>query len=133
MESGVQHVSIVQRSRNPGQFSLTLRIFFFKIRVPPGHICQEIVNQINQVVKEETKGTNQHLSSPNQILAVEAALDSNVPEIEPFPGQKHPATSVDQPFHQPMHDIKKMSVRTISHPGYSQIRKKPSYLEVGEE
>jgi hypothetical protein len=29
-----------------------------------------------------------------------------VPEIEPFPGQKHPATSADQPFHQPMPDIK---------------------------
>jgi hypothetical protein len=90
-----------------------LRIFFFKIRVPPGHICQEIVKQgcsvkkqINQVVKEETKGTNQHLPSPNQIPAAEAALDSNVPKIEPFPGQKHPATSADQPFHQPMPDIK---------------------------
>jgi hypothetical protein len=31
MESGVQRVSIIQRSRNPGQFSLALRIFFFKI------------------------------------------------------------------------------------------------------
>jgi hypothetical protein len=29
-----------------------------------------------------------------------------VPEIEPFPGQKHPATSADQPFHQPTPDIK---------------------------
>src|SRR5688572_22135084 len=40
-EGGAQHVSIIQRSRNPGQFSLTLRIFFFKIRIPPSHICQE--------------------------------------------------------------------------------------------
>jgi hypothetical protein len=113
MESGVQRVSIIQRSRNQGQFSLTLRIFFFKIRVPPSHICQEIVKQgclatkqINQVVKKETKGTNQHLPSPNQILPAEAALDSNALEIELFPGQKHPATSVDQPFHQPIPDIK---------------------------
>jgi hypothetical protein len=67
MESGVQHVSIIQRSKNPGQFSLTLRIFFFKIRILPNHICQEKVKQgcsakkqINQVAKEETKGTNQH-------------------------------------------------------------------------
>jgi hypothetical protein len=113
MESGVQRVSIIQRSRNPGQFCLTLRIFFFKIRVPPSHIYQEIVKQgcsakkqINQVAKEETKGTNQHLPSPNQIPAAEAALDSNASEIELFPGQKHPATSADQPFHQPMPDIK---------------------------
>jgi hypothetical protein len=90
-----------------------LRIFFFKIRIPPSHICQEIVkqrcsvkNRINQVIKEETKGTNQHLPSPNQTPAAEATLDSNVPEIEPFPGQKHPATSADQPFHQPTPDIK---------------------------
>jgi hypothetical protein len=113
MESGVQRVSIIQRSRNPGQFSLTLRVFFFKIRVLTGHICQEIVKQgcsakkqINQVVKEETKGTNQHLPSPNQIHAAESALDSNVLEIEPFSGQKHPATSADQPFHQPTPNIK---------------------------
>jgi hypothetical protein len=113
MESGVQRVSIIQRSRNPGQFSLTLRIFFFKIRVPPSHICQEIVKQgcsakkqINQVAKRETKSTNQHLPSPNQIPAAEAALDSNASEIELFLGQKHPATSADQPFHQPMPDIK---------------------------
>jgi hypothetical protein len=46
------------------------------------------------------------LPSPNQTPAAEAALDSNVPEIEPFPGQKHPATSADQPFNQPMPDIK---------------------------
>jgi hypothetical protein len=112
MESGVQHVSIIQRSRNPGQFSLTLRIFFFKIRVPPSHICQEIVKQgcsaekqINQVAKEETKGTNQCWPSLNQIPAAEASLDSNASEIELFPGQKHPATSADQPFHQPRPDI----------------------------
>jgi hypothetical protein len=36
MESRVQRVSIIQRSRDPGQFSLTLRILFFKIRAPPG-------------------------------------------------------------------------------------------------
>jgi hypothetical protein len=90
-----------------------LRIFFFKIRVPPSHICQEIIKQgcsakkqINQVAKEKTKDTNQHLSSPNQIPAAEAALDSNASETELFPGQKHPATSADQPFHQPMPDIK---------------------------
>jgi hypothetical protein len=90
-----------------------LRIFFFKIRVPPSHICQEIVKQgcspkkhINQVAKEETKGTNQHLPSPNQIPAAEAALDSNASEIELFPGQKHPVTSTDQPFPQQMSDIK---------------------------
>jgi hypothetical protein len=83
MKSGVQRVSIIQRSRNPGQFSLTLRIFFLKIRVPPSHICQEIVKQgcsakkqVNQVAKEETKDTNQHWPSPNQIPTAEAALDS---------------------------------------------------------
>jgi hypothetical protein len=93
MESGVQRVSIIQRSRNPGQFSLTLRIFFFKIRVPPSHICQEIIKQgcsakkkINQVAKEETKSTNQHLPSPNQIPTAEATLDSNASEIELFLG-----------------------------------------------
>jgi hypothetical protein len=112
-EGGAQCVSIIQRSKNPGQFSLTLRIFFFKIKIPPSHICQEIVkqrcsvkNRINQVIKEETKGTNQHLPSPNQTPAAEAALDSNVQEIEPLPGQKHPVTSADQPFHQPTPDIK---------------------------
>jgi hypothetical protein len=90
-----------------------LRIFFFKIRIPPSHICQEKVKQgcsakkqINQVAKEETKGTNQHLPSPNQIPDAEASLDSNASEIELFPGQKHSATSADQPFHQSMPDIK---------------------------
>jgi dissimilatory sulfite reductase (desulfoviridin) alpha/beta subunit len=113
MESGVQRVGIIQRSRNPGQFSLTLRIFFFKIRIPPGHIYQETVKQgcsakkqIGQVAKKQTKGTNQHLPSPNQIPAAEAALDSNASETELFLGQKHPATSADQPFHQPMPDDK---------------------------
>jgi hypothetical protein len=38
IESGIQHVGIIQRSRNPGQVRLTLRIFLFKIRVPPSHI-----------------------------------------------------------------------------------------------
>jgi hypothetical protein len=113
MESGVQRVGIIQRSRNPGQLSLTLRIFFFKVRVPPSHICQETVKQgcsakkqIGQVSKEETKGTNQHLPSPNQIPATEAALDSTVSEIELFPEQKHPTISADQPFRQPMPDDK---------------------------
>jgi hypothetical protein len=113
MEGGVQRVGIIQRSRNPSQFSLTLRVFFFKIRVPPSHICQETVKQgcsakkqIGQVSKEEIKGTNQHFPSPNQIPAAEAALDSNVSEIELFPEQKHPAISADQPFRQPMSDDK---------------------------
>jgi hypothetical protein len=59
MEGGAQHVNIIQRSRNLGKFSLTLRIFFLKIRIPPSHICQEIVkqrclvkNRINQVIKK---------------------------------------------------------------------------------
>jgi hypothetical protein len=113
MESGIQHVGIIQRSRNPGQVRLTLRIFLFKIRVPPSHIYQETITQgcsakkqISQVAKEETKSTNQHSPSPNQIPAAEAALDSNVSETELFPGQKHPATSTDQPFRQPMPDVK---------------------------
>jgi hypothetical protein len=62
MESGIQHVGIIQRSRNPGQVRLTLRIFLFKIRVPPGHIYQEMVTQgysakkqISRVAKEEHK------------------------------------------------------------------------------
>jgi hypothetical protein len=98
MESGVQRVSIIQRSRNPGQFSLTLRILFFKIRISPGHIYQETVKQgrsaikqIGQIAKEETKGTNQHLPSPNQILAAEAALNSNASETKLLLGQRHPA------------------------------------------
>jgi hypothetical protein len=113
MESGIQHVGIIQRSRNSGQVRLNLRIFLFKIRVPSGHIYQETVTQgcsakkqISQVAKEETKGTNQHSPSPNQIPAAEAALDSNVLEIELLLGQKHPATSTEQPFHQPMPDVK---------------------------
>jgi hypothetical protein len=61
--------------------------------------------QINQVAKGETKGTNQHLPSPNQIPAAEAALDSNVLETELFPGQRHPAISADQPSRQPKPDI----------------------------
>jgi hypothetical protein len=66
-----------------------LRIFFFKIRIPLDHVYQETVKQgcsakkqIGQVSKEETKGANQHLSSPNQIPAAEAALDSNVSETK---------------------------------------------------
>jgi hypothetical protein len=113
MESGIQHVGIIQRSRNPGQIRLTLRIFFFKIRIPSSHIYQETVTQgssakkqISQVAKEETKSTNQHSPSPNQILAAEAALDSNVSEIELLLGKRHPAISADQPSRQPMPDIK---------------------------
>jgi hypothetical protein len=62
MESGIPHVGIIQRSRNPGQVRLTLRIFLFKIRIPPGHIYQKTVTQgypakkqISQVAKEEHK------------------------------------------------------------------------------
>jgi hypothetical protein len=61
--------------------------------------------QINQVANEETKGTNHHLPSPTQILAAEAAWDSNVLETELLPGQRHPAISADQPSHQPKPDI----------------------------
>jgi hypothetical protein len=112
MKSGVQHVGIIQRSRNPGQVRLTLRIFLFKIRVPLGHIYQETIKQgcsakkqTCQVAKEETKGTNQHSPSPNQIPAAEAALDSNVLETEFFL-TRHLAISADQPSRQPMPDIK---------------------------
>jgi hypothetical protein len=45
MESGIQRVGIIQRSRNPGQVRLTLRIFLLKIRIPPDHIYQETVKQ----------------------------------------------------------------------------------------
>jgi hypothetical protein len=90
-----------------------LRIFLFKIRVPLGYIYQETVKQgcsakkqTSQVAKEETKGTNQHSPSPNQIPAAEAALDSNVSETELFLGQRHPTISADQPSRQPMPDIK---------------------------
>jgi hypothetical protein len=80
-----------------------LRIFFFKIRIPPSHICQEIVKQrcsdkkqINQVVKKrKQKSTDRHLPPPNQIHAAEAALDSNALEIKLLLGQRHPATSAD--------------------------------------
>jgi hypothetical protein len=113
MESGIQRVGIVRRSRNPSQFSLTLRIFFFKIRIPSYHIYQETImqgcsakEQISQAAKEEAKGTNQHSPSPNQIPAAEAALDSNMSETKLFLGWKHPAISADQPSRQPMPDIK---------------------------
>jgi hypothetical protein len=87
----------------PGQFSLTLRIFFFKIRVLPSHICQEIVKQrcsdkkqINEAAKKrKQKSTDRHLPPPNQIHAAEAALDSNAPETKLFLGQRHPATSAN--------------------------------------
>jgi hypothetical protein len=113
MESGIQRVGIIQRSRNPGQVRLNLRIFLLKIRIPPGHIYQETVTQgcsakeqISQAAKEETKGTNQHSPSPNQIPAAEAALDSNVSKTKLLLGQRHPAISADQPSLQPMPDIK---------------------------
>jgi hypothetical protein len=51
-------------------------------------------------------GTNQHLPSPNQIPAAEAALDSNVSETKLLLGQRQPAISADQPSRQPMPDIK---------------------------
>jgi hypothetical protein len=113
MESGIQRVGIIQRSRNPGQVHLTLRIFLLKIKIPPGHIYQEMVTQgcsakkqISQAAKEETKGTNQHSPSPNQIPVAEAARDSNVSEIELLLGQRHSAISADQPSRQPKPDIK---------------------------
>jgi hypothetical protein len=112
-ESGVQRVSIIQRSRNLGQFSLTSRILLFKVRISSGHICQETVKQvcsaikqISQIAKEETKGTNQHLPFPSQILAAEAALDSNALETKPLLGQRCLAISTGQPSHPPMLDIK---------------------------
>jgi hypothetical protein len=118
MESRVQRVSIIQRSRDPcqfsltlrilffkirappGQFSLTLRIFFFKIRVLSGHVCQETVKQgcsavkqITQIANEGKKGTNQHLPSPSQILAAEVTLDSNALGTKPLLGQRSPVIS----------------------------------------
>jgi hypothetical protein len=90
-----------------------LRIFFFKIKIPSYHIYQETVKQgcsakeqISQAAKEEAKGTNQHLPSPNQTPAAEAALDSNVLETKLLLGQRHPAISANQPSRQPMPDIK---------------------------
>jgi hypothetical protein len=63
MESGIQRVGIIHRSRNLGQVRLTLRIFLLKIRIPPDHIYQETVKQgcsakkqIGQVAKKENKG-----------------------------------------------------------------------------
>jgi hypothetical protein len=61
--------------------------------------------QISQVAKEETKGTNHHSPSPNQIPATEAALDSNVLETKLFLGQRHPAISADRPSRQPTPNI----------------------------
>jgi hypothetical protein len=76
MESRVQRVSIIQRSRDPGQFSLALRILFFKIRAPPGqfsltlrmsffkirvplgHVCQETVKQGCSAIKQITQTAN---------------------------------------------------------------------------
>jgi hypothetical protein len=80
-----------------------LRIFFLKIRIPPSHICQEIVKQmcsdkkqINQVIKKrKQKSTDRHLPPPKQIHTAEAALDSNAPETKLLLGQRHPATSTD--------------------------------------
>jgi hypothetical protein len=113
VESGIQRVGIIQRSRNPGQICLTLRIFLLKIRIPSGHIYQETVTQgcsdkeqISQAAKEETRGTNLHSPSPNQIPTAEAALDSNVSETELLLGQRHPAISAGQPSRQQMPDIK---------------------------
>jgi hypothetical protein len=124
MESGIQRVGNIQRSRNPGQVRLTLRIFLLKIRIPPGHIYQETVTQgcsakeqISQAAKEETKGTNQHSPSPNQIPAAEAALDSNVSETELLLGQRHPAISADQTSHQLMPDFKSDEYKNSSSPG----------------
>jgi hypothetical protein len=131
MESGFQRVSIIQRSRNPGQFILTKRILFFQIRIlpgqfslalgilfleiriSPGHICQETVKQgcpairqNSQIAKEEMKGTNQHLSSPNQIHAAEAAPNSNASEKKLLLGQRHPAISAGQPSRPLLPNIK---------------------------
>jgi hypothetical protein len=118
MEGRVQRVSIMQRSRDPGQFSLTLRILFFKIRAPPGqfnltlrmfffkirvlpdHICQETVKQgcssikqITQIANEVKKGTNQHLPSLGQILVAEVTLDSNALGTKPLLGRRSPVIS----------------------------------------
>jgi hypothetical protein len=94
----VERVNIIQRNRNPGQFSLTLRILFLKIRILPGHIYQNkgcsAKKQINQVAKKgKQKSTDRHLPPQNQIHAAEAALDSNAPETKLLLGQRHPATS----------------------------------------
>jgi hypothetical protein len=118
MESRVQRVSIIQRSRDPdqfsltlgillfkiralsGQFSLTLSMFFFKIRVLPGHVYQETVKQeclairqITQIANEGKKGTNQHLPSPSQIFTTEVTLDSNALGTKPLLGQRSPVIS----------------------------------------
>jgi hypothetical protein len=86
----------------PGQFSLTLRMFFFKIRILPSHIWQETVKQrckskkqFNKVAKKKQKSTDQHLPPLSQKHAAEAAPDSNAPETKLLLGQKHPATSAD--------------------------------------
>jgi hypothetical protein len=96
---------------------MTLRIPFFKVRISPGHICQETVKQgcsaikqINQIANEETKGTNHYLPFPSQILAAEAAQDSNASETKPLLEQRCPAISTDQPSHPPMPDIKNRGV-----------------------
>jgi hypothetical protein len=52
------------------------------------------------------KGTNQHLPSPNQIHAAEAAPDSNALETKLLLGQRHPAISAGQPSRPLMPNIK---------------------------
>ena len=61
----------------------------------------------NRKATDENRNPAQklHLSSPNQIPAAEAALDSNASETELFLGQRHPVISADQPSRQPMPDI----------------------------
>jgi hypothetical protein len=141
MEGGAQHISIIQRSRNPGQFSLTLRIFFFKIRIPPSHICQEIVKQrcstkkqINQVAK---KGSKRALTGICHLQIRYMPLKQHW-----VPMRQRQSSFWDRGTQQPQptsHLInQRLALKTDKHdnnylPGVKLDQKKPKYLEVGEE
>jgi hypothetical protein len=141
IESGVQRVNIIQRSRNLGQFSLTLRIFFFKIRIPPSHVCQEIVKQrcsvkkqINQVAK---KGSKRALTGICHLQIRYTPLKQHwIPMHQRQSSFWDRGTLQPQPTSHLMNQC--LALKEDNHennylPGVKSDQKKPKYLKVGEE
>jgi hypothetical protein len=62
------------------------------------------VKQLTSKAKRSTKGTNQRWLPPIQRRDVEETLDSNMQEMKPLLGRKHPAISAGWPSHPPKPD-----------------------------
>jgi hypothetical protein len=140
MESGIQRASIIQRSRNPGQVRLTLRIFLLKIRI----------RWAISIKKRSYKGVQLKSRSVKHIKKKQRALTSIchlqirylLPKQHWIPMCQRQSSFWDRGTLQSQltsHLVNQcLTLKTDEHknsslPGVKSDQKKPNYLKVGEK